>query len=92
MNPDTIPPELRQFVEQELATGRYQSAEEVIADGLRLLRGRKLHELRKDLDAGLQQLERGEGIELEDERSLREFFDAVKAEGRERMEAGRKGK
>ena len=81
----SLPPELQQFVEQELASGRYQTQEEVICEGLRLLRERKLHELRKEIDAGLQQLDRGEGIEIEDEQSLRAFFDDIKARGCERL-------
>jgi len=85
--PQTIPAEFQQFVEQELASGRYQSVEEVIVDGLRLLRERKLYELRKDIDAGLAQLDRGEGIELESERALGDFFDDIKARGRQRLEA-----
>ncbi len=81
----SLPPELQQFVEQELASGRYQTREDVICEALRLLRERKLHELRKELDAGLQQLKRGEGIEIEDERSLQAFFDDIKARARERL-------
>ena len=90
--PQSLPPELQQFVEQELASGRYQTREDVICDALRLLRERKLHELRKEIDAGLQQLDRGEGIEIEDERSLQAFFDEIKAQGRERLEAHESGK
>ena len=84
---ETIPLEFQQFVQQELASGRYHSVEEVIADGLRLLREQKLYELRKDIDAGLAQIERGEGIELEGEGALRHFFDDIKARGRQRLEA-----
>ena len=90
--PQSLPPELQQFVDQELASGRYQTREDVICDALRLLRERKLHELRKEIDAGLQQLDRGEGIEIEDERSLQAFFDEIKAQGRERLEAHESGK
>lgn len=88
MMPEAVPPELQRFVEQELASGRYQSAEEVVAEGLRLLRERKLYELRNDIDAGVEQLDRGEGIELEDEEAIQRFFDDIKARGRIRLEAG----
>jgi len=90
--PHSLPPELQQFVEQELASGKYQTQEDVICDALRLLRERKLHELRGEIDAGFQQLDRGEGIELPDERSLRAFFDDIKARGRKRLEAKQSGK
>jgi putative addiction module CopG family antidote len=35
--PDQLPPELEQFVQQEIAEGKYQSAEEVVRAALRLL-------------------------------------------------------
>jgi antitoxin ParD1/3/4 len=88
----SLPPELQQFLDQELASGRYQTREDVICDALRLLRERRLHELRKEIDAGLQQLDRGDGIEIEDDRSLQAFFDDIKARGRERLEAHESGK
>lgn len=44
-----IPPELEEFVDEELAKGRYRTRDEVISDGLRLLRERKLYELRRDM-------------------------------------------
>ena len=91
MEPGTIPPDLQQFLDQELASGQYRSADEVICAGLRLLRDRRLYELRSDIQAGLAQLERGEGIELEDEQALRAFFDDVKARGRQRLKAKQTG-
>ena len=90
--PSSLPPELQHFVEQELTTGKYQSADELIREGLELLRERKLHELRRDLDAGLDQLDRGDGIHLGNEESLAAFFDDIKKRGRERLEAKQSGK
>ena len=90
--PSSLPPELQHFVEQELTTGKYQSADDVIREGLELLRQRKLHELRRDVDAGLHQLDRGEGIQIGSEESLAAFFDDVKKRGRERLEAKQTGK
>lgn len=89
MDPGFIPPELQQFVDRELASGHYQSAEEVLCAGLRLLQERRLHDLRCDVQAGLNQLDRGEGIELEDEDepSLHAFFEDIKTRGRQRMKA-----
>ncbi len=82
-----LPPDLETFVQHEVASGNYPSPEEVISDGLRLLRERKLYELRRDLDAGLSQIERGEGIELSSDDALREFFEDIKRRGRERLQA-----
>ena len=46
----------------------------------------KLHELRLDIAAGLEQLDRGDGIQIDNEESLAAFFDDVKKRGRERLE------
>jgi antitoxin ParD1/3/4 len=76
--PELIPPEFEEFVQNELASGHYHSAEEVVAEGLRLLREHKLYELRKEIDAGLRQIERGEGNRLADSDALDRFFDHLR--------------
>jgi putative addiction module CopG family antidote len=85
-----LPPDLETFVPHEVASGNYPSPEEVISDGLRLLRERKLYELRQDIDAGLSQFERGEGIELKGDEALHDFFEDVKRRGRDRLQAGQR--
>ena len=42
--------------------------------------------LRRDVDHAIQQIDRGQGIELNDEDKLRQFFDDIKARGRQRLE------
>lgn len=60
-------PELEKIVEGKVASGRYSSAAEVLREALQLMveRDRFLemqHEaLRRDVQAGLDQLDRGEG-------------------------------
>jgi antitoxin ParD1/3/4 len=64
----SLTPELEKLVTSKVESGRYQSASEVIREGLRLLddqdRLREIHmnEVRKKIQVGLDQLERGEGI------------------------------
>jgi antitoxin ParD1/3/4 len=64
----SLTPELERLVTRKVESGLYQSASEVIREGLRLLgdqdRLRELHlaELRKKIQSGLGQLDRGEGI------------------------------
>jgi antitoxin ParD1/3/4 len=71
---------LAQFVEQEVASGKYGSEVDVLCEGLRLLqeRQRRLRSLRADIQAGLDQLDRGEGIPLD--------VEAVIADGESRGE------
>lgn len=60
--------ELEQFVQDRVKSGMYQSASEVVRDGLRLLRDQdeQLEDRRAQIDAkvkrGLEQLARDEGV------------------------------
>lgn len=83
-----IPSEFTQFVQQELASGRFQSTEEVVGEGLRLLRERRRQELQQQLRVGMDQLDGGEGIELDDA-ELAGFLDDIEAEVRRELAAGK---
>jgi putative addiction module CopG family antidote len=63
--PQTLPPDLQDFVDRELATGRYQSKEEIVVAGLRLLQ-RDRQEALEGIREGLAESERGEGIPLDE--------------------------
>ena len=64
----SLTPELEKLVESKVQSGRYQSASEVVREGLRLLddqdqlREARLEEVRRKVQAGIDQLDRGEGI------------------------------
>lgn len=85
----SIPPELEEFVEREISSGKFRSREEVLAEGLRLLKEReqKLDRLREEIQVGLDQLERGEGTVIEDEESHQSFFNDLERRGLERLAA-----
>jgi antitoxin ParD1/3/4 len=65
----SLTPELDQFVQERVATGRYQTASEVIRDGLRLLENQErereanLAGLKAKLKRGAAQADRGEFVE-----------------------------
>ena len=86
-----FPPELQQLVRQELASGSYSSEDELLLEAVRLLHQREvdLQNFKAQLRGRLDRLDRGEGIELENEAALRAFFDDVQTRGQQRYEASR---
>jgi antitoxin ParD1/3/4 len=69
-----LSPELEKFVGKKVKSGDYKSASEVISDGLRLLedeerlRRSRFEDVRRKIQTGLDQLDRGEGIPAEEVR------------------------
>lgn len=84
-----FPPELHGLVQTELASGRYKDEDELLLEAVRSLRERESHaeQFRQDLQARIERVDRGEGIELEDEQALHEFFEDVKRRCRAEYDA-----
>lgn len=64
--PITLPPELEQFIQNQVASGKYASIDEVFLAGIKLLQeleclyqGR-FEELRREVLVGVEEAERGE--------------------------------
>jgi antitoxin ParD1/3/4 len=91
----SLTPKLEKFVQRKLKSGMYASASEVIRDGLRLMEAKdksdaeKLEALRKEIAKGVEQIERGEYIEVS-RAGLRDFFEGIKRRGRRRLAQRRK--
>jgi antitoxin ParD1/3/4 len=72
----SLTPELKEFVEQKVRSGLYQTASEVVRDGLRLLRERdelrrdQLEALRRDIAVGVDQADRGQVAPLNAKETL----------------------
>ncbi len=56
-----LPADAIQFVKQLVASGLYKSADEAVADGVRLLMNRQ--QLRADIEKGVGELDAGQGID-----------------------------
>ncbi|RUR75459.1 type II toxin-antitoxin system ParD family antitoxin [Chlorogloeopsis fritschii PCC 9212] len=67
----TLKPEIEQFIQAQIATGRYANAEEVISKALKLLEEQDkeyqewVEETRQKVDVAIAELERGEGLDGE---------------------------
>jgi antitoxin ParD1/3/4 len=84
----SLTPELEKMVNQKVESGLYNSASEVIREGLRLLKEQddlrriRQEELRREVLKGHEQSRRGESRPLD--------VEAVKAKGRKRLAARRR--
>jgi antitoxin ParD1/3/4 len=78
--------EFESYVNDKVESGLYQTASEVIRDGLRLMKERdelhqtKLAELRREIALGAEQADRGQ-VRVFDE----ELVALIKREGRQRL-------
>jgi antitoxin ParD1/3/4 len=67
----SLTPELDRLVQQKVESGLYQTASEVVREGLRLLherdalREQQLRSLRRRIDRGVKQLDAGQGVSAE---------------------------
>lgn len=84
----TIPDELTGFVEQSVTSGRYASASEAVAAGLRLLQQTDEETLRTLLAEADEAISRGAAISIKNVAQLHSFFDGIIAEGEKEL-AGR---
>ena len=78
-----LPEPLDRFVQEQVASGAYADAEDVVRASLRRFKtqaeedARKLGRLKDAIQVGLDQLDRGEGVQVDDLRSL---LDEIEAE------------
>ena len=93
-----LQPDLEVFVAEKVRAGQYANASELVCELLRVLRDHEdalmptdpedLAELRRRIAVGIEQLDRGEGAELDGD-SLDAFFDDVAKRGRKRIQSKR---
>jgi antitoxin ParD1/3/4 len=78
----SLTPEQDAFIEEAVSSGEYQNASEAVRDALRALQQRrredafKLEALRQQIDAGVEELDRGEFIEVADA-ELEAYLDGL---------------
>lgn len=84
----SLTPELERLVSDKVQSGLYQTASEVVREGLRLLieRDQHLEALRRDIRAGFEAVDRGEYTDY-DGAHIHRLADRVKRRGRQRLAA-----
>ncbi|CAN5248780.1 hypothetical protein BH20ACI1_BH20ACI1_11610 [soil metagenome] len=91
----SLPPELENLINEKVKSGLYDSAGEVIRESLRLLQEQdelrriRKDELRREIMLGVEQIRRGEYIELKTSEDFTELAEKIKKEGREELEKRR---
>jgi antitoxin ParD1/3/4 len=82
--------ELESLVNQKVKSGMYQTASEVVREGLRLLKERdQLEWLRREVRLGGEAIERGEYDDY-DETTIKDLAADIKARGMARLAAQKK--
>lgn len=81
----SLTPELEARIKSKVESGLYNNASEVVREALRFMDTHedwiheiKLTHLREQLKAGMDQLDRGEGIAIESAAALDTLFDDIK--------------
>jgi antitoxin ParD1/3/4 len=86
----SLTPEQDAFVKEIVEAGEYQNASEAVRDALRVLQQRRredavrLEVLRAQLEAGVEQLDRGDFVEL-DREELAGYLERLRDRPRKRM-------
>ena len=77
-----LPPDVQQFLRDEVAKGKYRSGDELVVQAVRLLRdgSRQFQLFREELRNRVSGLKRGSGIEIEDDDALERYFDEIENE------------
>lgn len=83
----SLTPTLESLVKAKVDSGLYNNASEVVREALRFVDMHedwiaevKLANLRQQIQLGLQQLDEGQGLEIDSRQALSHLFDAIKAD------------
>jgi antitoxin ParD1/3/4 len=87
----SLTPELERLINDKVETGMYQTASEVVREGLRLLKDRDDRQLRADIRAGFEAVDRGEYTDYTAS-SIKNLAAEVKAAGRQHVASAKRSR
>jgi putative addiction module CopG family antidote len=87
----TLTNDLEELIDEEIKTGAYESADEVIRASLRLLkaRGQGVEALRKEILLGFEDIQQGRFTSVESDEELEAFSDDIIRRAQERRDSRR---
>ena len=86
----SLTPELERMVNDHVRSGMYQTASEVVREALRILKDRDSQgSLRRDVQEGFAQIDRGEYEEY-DETTIKDLVADIAIRGKKRLAAKRR--
>lgn len=91
----SLTPELEKLVNDKVKSGRYNSASEVVREGLRLLQDQdelkriRLDELRREIMLGVEQIRNGQSRILRTDEDFQNFAEDIIKRGHERLKKHR---
>ena len=81
---DTFPPDLSQYIQQEIACGHYSSEQEVVQEAVRFFREsrERYKQLKDEIRQRIAGLDSGQGVEINSDEELIAFFNNIESEVR----------
>lgn len=92
----SLTPELEKYIQKQVVSERYQTASEVVRQAIRMMQQAEVYDqarleaLRQDIRTGLDQIDRGEYIEISNEKDQQALLQRITREGRARLAAKQK--
>ncbi len=88
----TLPTEIEKIVIEKINSGAYQSADEVISSGIRLLEAREkgAEALRKEIMRGFDDIQEGKSSTFSSDEELENFSDEIIRQAKKRRDASKK--
>lgn len=88
----TLPTEIEKIVAEKISSGAYQSADEVVSVGVRLLEAKEkgTEALRREIMRGFEDIQEGRYTILSSDEEFEAFSDDIIRQAKERRDASRK--
>lgn len=85
----TLTDELEELINEKVRSGEYKSADEVVAESLRLLKAKEegMEALRREIMRGVEDIEQKRFTTLTTDAELESFSDEIVRRGQERLNA-----